>query len=342
MSSPWSMRVPWRLNIKHKDMKIRREVKMGIFGILILAAAYWGISFLKGMDILSRTDTFYARYEQSNNIEVSSPVLLRGIKIGSVTAIEVGDVHEPITITMKVKSKYRLPSNSVAQIGDKSMLGGKAIIMQVGDASSMLQDGDTITGSVDNNVTEQINEVKDKLTGALDRLSVTLDGVNKLLSDENISSISSTINHINRAGRNADLAISDLRVKLGTITDDMTALTGELNRTAPQLGRTIDNLAFVSDTLRTSLPGLMASINKTVDDVNLTVETIREGEGTIGKLLSDGRMYDNLNRSSASLNSLLVDIKENPKRYVHISVFGRSDREKKKKNNDTDSLDVAE
>ncbi len=315
---------------------------MGIFGILILAAAYWGISFLKGMDILSRTDTFYARYEQSNNIEVSSPVLLRGIKIGSVTAIEVGDVHEPITITMKVKSKYRLPSNSVAQIGDKSMLGGKAIIMQVGDASSMLQDGDTITGSVDNNVTEQINEVKDKLTGALDRLSVTLDGVNKLLSDENISSISSTINHINRAGRNADLAISDLRVKLGTITDDMTALTGELNRTAPQLGRTIDNLAFVSDTLRTSLPGLMASINKTVDDVNLTVETIREGEGTIGKLLSDGRMYDNLNRSSASLNSLLVDIKENPKRYVHISVFGRSDREKKKKNNDTDSLDVAE
>lgn len=321
-------------------MKIKREVKMGVFGILILAAAYWGINFLKGMDILSSTDTFYAHYEQSNNIEVSSPVLLRGIKIGAVTAIEVSDVHQPITVTMKVQSKYRLPSNSVAQIGDKSMLGGKAIIIQAGDASSLLQDGDTIAGSIDNNMAEQINEVKDKLTGALDRLSVTLDGVNKLLSDENISSISSTINHINRAGRNADLAISDLRVKLGTITDDLTALTGELNRTAPQLGRTIDNIATVSDTLRSSLPDLMASINKTVDDVNITVETIREGNGTIGKLMSDGRMYDNLNKSSASLNSLLVDIKENPKRYVHISVFGRSDKEKKKKKNNTKTQDI--
>lgn len=312
-------------------MKIRREVKMGIFGIVIIAASYWGITFLRGLDILSSTDTFYARYEQSNDIEVSSPVLVRGIKVGAVTAVEVGSVDEPVVVTMKVRSKYAIPSNSVAVIASKSLLGGKAIVMQIGDSDVPLADGDTIKGAVDNNIAEQIEDVKGKLTGALDQLTVTLEGLNKVLSDENIASISSTLGNIDRASRNADMAVSDLRVKLGDITADLGVLTAELSRTAPQLGRAIDNLSTISDTLTVSLPELIASINNTVGDVDNTVKAITSKEGTIGKLLTDGGVYDNLDKSSASLNALLVDIKENPKRYVHVSVFGRSDKQKKAK-----------
>lgn len=317
--------------IKRESMKIRREVRMGIFGIIIIAATYWGITFLRGLDILSNTDTFYAHYEQSNDIEVSSPVLVRGIKVGAVTAVEVGSVYEPVTVTMKVKSKYAIPSNSVAVIANKSLLGGKAIVMQIGDSEVPLADGDTVKGAVDNNIAEQIEDVKSKLTGALDQLSVTLEGLNKVLSDENVASISSTLGNIDRASRNADMAVSDLRVKLADITSDLSVLTAELGRTAPQLGRTIDNLSMISDTLTVSLPELIASINNTVGDVDNTVKAITSKEGTIGKLLTDGGVYDNLDKSSASLNALLVDIKENPKRYVHVSVFGRSDRQKKTK-----------
>ncbi len=312
-------------------MRIRREVKMGIFGIIIIAASYWGITFLRGLDILASTDTFYAHYEQSNDIEVSSPVLVRGIKVGTVTAVEVGSVHEPVTVTMKVRSKYVIPSNSVAVIASKSLLGGKAIVMQIGDSDIPLKDGDTVKGAVDNNIADQIEDVKSRLTGALDQLSVTLEGLNKVLSDENIASISSTIGNINKASRNADMAVSDLRVKLGDITSDLSVLTAELSRTAPQLGRTIDNLSSISDTLTVSLPELIASINNTVGDVDNTVKAMTSKDGTIGKLLTDGGMYDNLNKSSASLNALLVDIRENPKRYVHISVFGRSDKQRKQK-----------
>lgn len=304
---------------------------MGIFGIIIIAASYWGITFLRGLDILSSTDTFYARYEQSNGIEVSSPVLVRGIKVGAVTAVGIGSVGEPVTVTMKVKSKYAIPSNSVAVIASESLLGGKAIVMQIGDSDMPLSDGDTVEGAVDNNIAEQIEDVKGKLTGALDRLTVSLDGLNKLLSDENIASISSTLGNIDRASRNADMAVADLRVKLEDITSDLSVLTAELSRTAPQLGRTIDNLSTISDTLSVSLPELMASINSTVGDVDNTVKAITSKDGTIGKLLTDSGVYDNLDKSSASLNALLVDLKENPKRYVHISVFGRSDKQKKQK-----------
>ena len=304
---------------------------MGIFGILIIAAAYWGITFLKGLDILSNTDTYYARYQQSNGIEVSSPVLVRGIKVGAVTSVSIGSVEEPVTVTMKVRSKYAIPSNSVATIASESLLGGKAIVMQIGDSAEILNDGDTIKGAVDNGIAEQIEDVKGKLTGALDQLTITLEGLNKVLSDDNIASVSSTLGNINRASRNADLAISDLRVKLDGITSDLSVLTAELNRTAPQLGRTIDNLSYISDTLGVSLPELMSSINNTVREVNGTVAAMTDPNGTIGKLLTDSGIYDNLDKSSASLNALLVDLKENPKRYVHISVFGRSDKQRKPK-----------
>lgn len=314
---------------KIEDMKIKREVKMGVFGIIIIAAAYWGITFLKGLDILSSTNTFYAEYDYSDNIEVSSPVLIRGIKVGSVTDIKIQSINEPILVTMNVSSKYGIPVNSVAMITDKSMLGGKAIALQIGDSQEFLKNGDHIKGEIDNGISDQINEVKDALASTLGKLNKTLDGLNGVLSDENVSSISSTIKNINYASVNANRTISDLRVKLEDITTDLSRLTAELGRTAPQLGRTIDNLSLISDTLSVSLPELLASINVTVDDVNKTVSQINDGKGTVGKMLYDDRMYENLNNSAESLNALLTDLKANPKRYVHFSVFGRSGKAKK-------------
>ena len=296
-------------------MKIRREVKVGIFGIIMLVVAYWGINFLKGVDILSANHTYHVVYDKSNNIEISSPVLIRGIKVGTVTKVAIKNVHDKVEVELNVKSKYKIPSNSVAVIVDKSLLGGKAIDIQIGDASTILENGDEIAGIIDDNLGKQIDELKNKVTGMLDELTATLSNLNKILDDNNIKNIGTTLGNVKDVS-------TDLRTKLETITSDLTVLTGELKNSAPAITATMNNLAVITDSLQTSLPILVTSVNGTVNELDKTIAALNSDNGTIGKFMNDPALYNHRSDASNRLNLLLEDLKANPKRYVHFSVFG--------------------
>lgn len=303
-------------------MKIRREVKVGIFGLLMLVVAYWGISFLKGVDILSSSNTYHIVYSKSDNIEISSPILIKGIKVGTVTAVYITDLHGDINVDVKIKKRYKIPENSVAVITNKSVLGGKAIDLQIGDSPKFIEEYGNIKGEIDNNMGEQIDQLKNKLTATLDELTLALSGINKLLNEENLGAISSTIGNINAASGNVNSAVVDLKNKLAVVTSDLAVLTGTLKESAPQLSNTISNLSLISDTLALQMPAIMASVNQTVSEVDKTISKINSGEGSLGLLLNDGSLYNNLNTSSGNLSLLLEDIRLQPKRYVHFSVFG--------------------
>ena len=307
-------------------MKIKKEVKIGIFGVCILIATYWGISFLKGVDILSSHDTYVIYFEKSDNIEISSPVLLKGIKVGNVTDVEIPDIHKDIKVTIAVQRKYKLPDNSVAVIANKSMLGGKAIVLEIGDSPNMLANGSEMKGTIDNNMTEQIDDVKNKLMGAVDRLSVTLDGVNKLLNDENIQNLGKTIENIKNVSGNINNIVVAQSGKLDDITTNLTAVTNDFKEMSPRLKQTMANLSVISDSLSVSLPRLTTQANRTIAELDMTIAAINERKGSVGKLFYDPALYDNLTSATNNLSLLLEDLKAHPGRYVSFSLFGRKNK----------------
>lgn len=310
-------------------MKIKREIKVALFGIFVLFITYWGISFLKGFDLFTSAYTYKIQYEKSENIEVSSPVLIRGVKVGSVTAVNLMNVDKNIEVIINVRKKFPIPENSVALLTNKSMLGGKAINIQVGNSTVFLKDDDFIKGEIDNNVSEQIDELKGKITGVMDELTVTLASINKVLNPQTIENLNSTMGNFSSISSDAAKSMNELSSKLTVITSNLESITGDLKETTPALKDVIVNFGVISDSLKISLPELVSSINKTVSEVDKTVELLNNGEGTLGMLLNDKLLYNNLNTTTKNLSSLLLDVKEHPSRYVQLSMFGRRSPQQK-------------
>lgn len=306
-------------------MKISREVKVALYGLLVLFAAYWGINFLKGLDIFSQSNTYKALYTESDNIEISSPVLIRGVKVGSVTAIRLNDINQNIELEFTIKKKYLIPSNSIAIIANKSMLSGKAVIIKTGDSTTHLEDDDFIEGKLDDNVTKQIDEFKDQLYGSLTAIKETLDNVNKILNEEAIKDITSTVSNINSITEDAAKVMKTSSARIAAITLNIEKITKDFSEMTPSLKTTISNVSVITDSLKTSLPALTVSVTNTINDVNATIASINDKKGTLGLLINDNSLYKNLDTSSANLSTLLYDLKENPSRYVRVSVFGSKD-----------------
>ncbi|MEG1934747.1 MAG: MlaD family protein, partial [Rikenellaceae bacterium] len=300
-------------------MKIRKEVKMGIFAIAMLAIAYWGINFLKGIDILSSNNEYYAYYEKSENIEISSPILIRGIKVGSVTNVEISTIQSKVKMTLAIKKKYKLPIDSEAEITNKSMLGGKAIVIKVGGSSEVLKKQSEIKGVIDNNMSEQIDEVKTKLYEVVSNLTKTLQDIDNLLSEENIKNLSATFNNINKTTEGLNKIVNSN--KIPNIIANLESVTADFKNSTPSLKSTLHNIDSITSAIKNSdVESLLTSINTTVTDLNKTVVAINNGQGSVGKLIYDPSLYNNLDKATVDLSALLSDLKSNPKRYVHFSL----------------------
>lgn len=311
-------------------MKIRKEVKMGLFAIAIIAVAYWGINFLKGIDILSSNNEYYAYYEKSENIEVSSQILIRGIKVGSVIGIEMNDDQTLVKMTLAIGKKYKIPTNSEAEITNKSLLGGKAIIIKIGNSTEILENKSEIKGVIDNNMTEQINDVKSKLYDVVSNLTKTLKDIDNLLSEENIKNLSQTFENINKTTKGLDNIVNSN--KIPSIIANLESVTSDFKATTPYLKSSLQNIDSITNSIKESdIKSLLLSANSTISQLDKTIASINNGEGSAGKLIYDQSLYNNLDKASLNLASLLSDLKENPKRYVHFSLFGGNKKDKKDK-----------
>lgn len=311
-------------------MKIRKEVKMGLFAIAIIAVAYWGINFLKGIDILSSNNEYYAYYEKSENIEVSSQILIRGIKVGSVIGIEMNDDQTLVKMTLAIGKKYKIPTNSEAEITNKSLLGGKAIIIKIGNSTEILENKSEIKGVIDNNMTEQINDVKSKLYDVVSNLTKTLKDIDNLLSEENIKNLSQTFENINKTTKGLDNIVNSN--KIPSIIANLESVTSDFKATTPYLKSSLQNIDSITNSIKESdIKSLLLSANSTISQLDKTIASINNGEGSVGKLIYDQSLYNNLDKASLNLASLLSDLKENPKRYVHFSLFGGNKKDKKDK-----------
>ncbi len=306
-------------------MKISREFKIGLFALIVIAITYWGINFLKGVDVLSSNATYYAYYDKSDNIEISSPVLIRGIKVGTVTNVDIDDVDSRVKLTMTVLKKYKIPVDTEAQIGDKSLLGGKAVILFVGKSGEYVASHGEIKGTIDDNMSKQIDEAKATLISVVDRLKTTLDGVNGLLDQENVKNLSQTFENLNGTTQKLDNLLAG--GEINKIVKNLENLTSDLNEVSPALKSTVMNLDSISSSINHSdLESTILAARSTISELDKSLKQINSGEGSIGALMFDKSLYQNLDSATENLSSLLYDMKDNPKRYVHFSLFGRKEK----------------
>lgn len=304
-------------------MKIRKEVKIGIFAIVIMAILYWGINFLKGKDLFNRTNTFYAYYENVSGIQNSSPIIIRGINAGLVTGIKFRpDMNNSVEVRFDVKSAYKIPDNSIVKLFSNGIIGGKALEIVLGDSQNYLPDGATIKSESESSLLEiagsEIDVIKNQLYGIMNELDLTLKNVNGILGD-NKERIAGTMEGLEKGAQAFGSKGEDLK----QIIDNINKVTRALSDNSGKMGSAITNLETISgDLAEADLGATVRKLNETVSGLNEVLVAVNASEGTAGMLLKDKALYESLTQASENLASLLENLQANPKRYVHFSLFG--------------------
>ncbi len=312
---------------------MKREVKIGIFAIVMLLALWAGIRFLSGIDILSRNITYYATYANVNGLQTAAAVTIHGVKVGTVEGITFDpSKSNEVEVAISVKRQYRLPVDSRAVIYNDGIMGGKAIMLELGTASEVLKRGDKIISDAGadmmSSIGNELGDLKGKLAVVADNLATTLTNLNALV-EQNTANLSGTMSNLNSISSTLDGVLKSERKNIEGIVISLNGLAEMLDQNTERFDRIIGNVDAVAEQLeQAKVDSLVKAFTATADNVSAMLASINAGKGSLGELMTDNELYNNLATASGNLSALLADLKEHPTRYVHLSVFG-SDPDKK-------------
>ena len=303
-------------------MRLSRETKAAFFVLTTILLFIFGFNFLKGSSILDKQKTIYAVYDEVDGLLVGANVMINGLSIGNVTELDFLPNSTKILVTLKVKDKLNFSSKSTASIYETGVLGGLAIsIDPIFEREFIVKTGDTLNSSVRPGLTELINRQIEPLSRQLQSTITSVDsiftGASNVLNRQTQEEIKESINVLTSAIK----AINNSSV---IIEKTLTAKNSQINNTIDNFEKISFNLSEVSDELNSfGLSNMLSNLEVSVDGISSIVNKLDSNNSTIGKLINEDEVYNNLNSSIESLNSLISDIKANPKKYVHFSVFGR-------------------
>ena len=305
---------------------MKREVKIGIFAVAMIGVAWAGIRFLKGFDIFSRNVEYYAAYDQINGVQNASPIMMKGVKIGSVTGLSFDPARsDKVVLRFTIKRQYRIPTDSEAKIFSNGLMGAKAIEITYGTADTYLQKGDTLRSSRDRDLMDmagsELDFFKQKVSQLTTDLSRTLENLNGLM-ETNADNIAGTLGNLNSVTGDMAEILSAEKNSLKSALDNLSKFSDMLGENAGRVDSIIGNVDRV--VAQFSEEEFAVKLSQTVGHLDDLVARIAQGEGTVGKLMNDPELYDSLNRASENLSALLADVKQYPGRYVHLSLFGRN------------------
>lgn len=312
---------------------MKREVKIGIFAVVMIGAAWAGMRFLKGFDIFSRNVEYYALYDQINGVQSASPIMMKGVKIGTVTGVSFDPAHsDKVVLQFTIKREYHIPTDSEAKIFSNGLMGNKAIEITYGTAQTYLHKGDTLRSGHDRDLMDmagsELDFFKQKISQVTSDLTRTLDNLNRMI-ESNEANVSSTLGHLNSITGDMAGILSDEKQNLRMAVDNLTKFSDMLGANAPRVDSLIGGMNDIVTVL--SEEQIALKLTRTVNSLNATMARIEAGEGTVGRLLEDPALYDSLTVASGNLAALLSDVKQYPGRYVHFSLFGRSPEKMKEK-----------
>jgi phospholipid/cholesterol/gamma-HCH transport system substrate-binding protein len=320
-----------------KGLKVSNETKVGALTAIAITILVLGYNFLKGKDLFTSTTKYNAIYTRIDGLAASNPVTVNGYRVGQVTSVSLikGDSIR-VKVGFEVNSDIVVRDSTIAKIVNSDFFGSKAIELVLTNKSVALKEGDTLISEMEpaliSSVTSIVTPIKDKA----ESLIVSLDSV---FGGESGRKLQGTIDNINaitadfkKTSSKLDGIVEEERKKLNAILADVKSVTTMLESNNGEIAATIKNLKSISDTLAAvEIQSLVTKAKNTLAQVHEITEKINKGEGSIGLLVNDKQLYNDLDETAKSLDALLKDMKENPKRYVHFSIFGRKDKKKKEK-----------
>ena len=309
-------------------MNLSREIKTAILIIGCIIIFIFGFNYLKGTSLLSNEKTIHALYDEVEGLVVGANVTIRGLNVGKVKIIDFNDDFAKIKVTFSIRDDLTFSNESIAQLYEAGLIGGKAIaIIPKYDSSNIIKNGDILISEIKPGLTELVNQqiapLQDKIEGLLTSADSLFAGISNIMNYETQNNLKMTLEGLASTIENVNLLSSN-------INDILNANEKGLKSTINNLSKVSGNLNKITDSLK-QMP--LSSIVKNFEDTSLQlkriIERLNSGEGSAGMILRDNKLYDNLVNSSEALEALLSDLKSHPKKYVHFSIFGR-----KEKNND--------
>ncbi len=296
-----------------------REVKIALAFIITIVCIVVGINYLKGINVFEPGNRYYAKFDRLDGLVVSNNVMVRGYKVGQVSEITYDlSLEQPFTVTVLVDEAVKMPAGTQFVLRDDGLLGGKILDIVCGDDNTTFYaSGDTVETRIEGGLMASVQELVPKLDGTIARVDSVLESVNDIAKSQELKNSLKSIESIT-----ADLRVSSAKLKyvmnnqVPQIVSDVNTITGDLRKVSGDLKQ----IEFAE---------LFARIDHTVNNLQIFSDKLNSNEGTIGKLMNDNALYNNINTTVNSVNDLVVDLKANPKRYVHFSLFGA--REKKQK-----------
>ena len=280
----------------------------------------FGFNYLKGTSLIDRQKTLYAVYDEVDGLLVGANVMINGLSIGNVTELEFLKNSTKILVTLKVKDELNFSSKSTASIYETGVLGGLAISIEpLFDRESIVQTGDTLRSSVRPGLTELINRQIEPLSRQLQSTITSVDSI--------FSGASSVLNK--QTQLNIKESIEVLTSAINSINNSAYIIEGTLTEKNDKISKTIDNIESISDNLSKvtkelnefGLSNVLVDLKESTEGINSVIQNLNSDSSSLGKLINKDELYENLNSSILSLNNLIDDINENPKKYVHFSIL---------------------
>ncbi len=315
-------------------MEKKNYIKIGIITSLIIFALIWGVNYLKGKDIFSSEYIYYVVYDRIDGLQVSNPVLVNGYAVGQVRNIGfLPDNSGKIVVTMALTQDFNIPGNTVARIFSSDLMGTKAVELIFGKADYLQQPGDTLKsdfeGSLQEMVSVQMLPLKKKAEDLMKQMEDAIEVINYVFNEKTQANIMSsfedikiTFANLKESSSNLDTIVYANKTKIDAIMSNIESISANIEKNNDNISRVIDNTSRISDSLANS--NLTQTINQLAEliaELNVTMQKINNSEGSLGLLVNNDTLYYNLEDVTYNLNKLLTDMRVNPKRYVHFSMF---------------------
>ena len=312
-------------------MKVSNETKVGILAAFAITLLILGFNFLKGKNLMAKKDTIYAVFPKVDGLSTSDAIRMNGLQIGNVTQMDEGDQDlTSVVVGFNLIRDINIPDDSYAII-NANPLGSTSVNIIKGKSKTFIENGDTLRTVV---AAGMIEDLKQSLTPVMDNVNGTLTSVDSLVEQLGLVLDPATRQHLQASMANLATATKQLNELLDTqkgplasTLKNVSSITGNLREQNDSINKVISNAGLLTQKLAAlDLEKTMAKVQLTLDNLNSTLQQINSGQGTAGKLVSDPKLYQNLNSTANSLNILLQDLRLHPKRYINVSVFGRKDK----------------
>lgn len=315
-----------------KRMKISNESKVGVFAAIAITILILGYNFLKGQDLFTSNNTYYVVFEKVDGLTSSNPVYINGYKIGQVKSVEMMvEDNLKLLVTLEIVSSIDIPVNSVLKVYSADLFNNKAVELILGDEKKYAENKSYLNGRLEPGLVDNLNQItaplREQMKHIMSGIDSTFNGPSGDSLKMALTKLLGTITKMDQTFQGID---QQLKPRIEEFFLHTNSIVSNIRKNNDQITSIMQNLHLISDSLKAvQWQTTISRVNSVMITVDEILAKTNRGEGTLGQLVNNDQLYNELKTVSKDLDALLVDMKKNPKRYVHFSVFGRKEKSPK-------------